>query len=135
MIINVVHTARIVAEAVEPMNHVAVISITTPNHERARLKPGFRWVLRLDFHDVDVALPGVKMFTIEEAKGVVAFLSNVEDEGATSLLVHCDAGLSRSAAVAAFVAESRNIGGFDHKKAVLYNRSIYSLLRRVNDEM
>ena len=62
-----------------------------------------RDILRLEFHDLDVELPGypdVPLFSEEHAGQILDFFNKYRNE-VPSLVVHCDAGRSRSPAVAA----------------------------------
>lgn len=88
---------------------LAVISITDPGATPAYLAPTFGPVLRMQFDDVDTVGihngPDCRPFDDHLARSTLSFLDSVnasmEQYG---LIVHCEMGRSRSAAVAWFVA-------------------------------
>ncbi len=101
------YTSRKLAEQLRGSPYMAVISITDPTTPEARLDPLFRHVLRLSFFDAVPAdefmpaLPG--LFDRNMAKQISAFLSELHAAPFDiSLMVHCEYGVSRSAAVALF---------------------------------
>jgi predicted phosphodiesterase len=88
---------------------VAMISISTPGTWEPDLAD-FAHVLKLEFHDVEDAdaEPWV-VFDRAHAKAVIDFVNKLHDaEEAWDLIVHCKAGISRSAAVALYVADATN---------------------------
>lgn len=108
MTITQVHFAsRELAESLAGNPYMAVISITDPTTPEARLDPQFRHVLRLAFFDAQPAdpftppLPG--LFDRRLAERIVRFIKELHRAPfEISLLVHCEYGVSRSAAVALF---------------------------------
>lgn len=118
---------------IQPSSDVVVVSITDPNERPAKVRPGFRGVLRLAFVDVyEEALGlvagdlpdlhprhdhGVRLFFRDEelcdandARRVCGFLKHHSDsKERLQLVVHCYAGISRSAAVALFAADRYGI--------------------------
>jgi predicted protein tyrosine phosphatase len=110
MTINkVFFTSRKLAESLAGNPYMAVISITDPTTPEARLDPLFRHVLRLSFFDAVPAdefqplLPG--LFNRDMARRIDAFAQEIHQAPfAMSMMVHCEYGVSRSAAVALFVA-------------------------------
>jgi predicted protein tyrosine phosphatase/alpha/beta superfamily hydrolase len=104
MIKHVHFTSRYQAERVEGRPDVVVISIHD-RHARPNLRAGFRDVLRLAFDDYDRDRDGadalMEAFTTEQAETLKAWLEPYLRATMTyTLLVHCHAGISRSAAVA-----------------------------------
>ena len=102
------YTSRKLAETLEGNPYMAVISITDPSTPPARLDPLFRHVLRLSFFDAVPAdefqppLPG--LFDMPMARAVSQFVGDLHAAPFTmSAMVHCEYGVSRSAAVALFV--------------------------------
>lgn len=83
------------------------ISITDPGSEPAKLLEKNRLsVLRLQFHDLDQpALGSGDLFTPTMARRIIAFVIQWAPH-VDGLLTHCEAGISRSAAVAAFVSKA-----------------------------
>ncbi len=110
MTINkVFFTSRKLAESLAGNPYMAVISITDPTTPEARLDPLFRHVLRLSFFDAVPAdefqplLPG--LFSRDLARQIDRFVEEIHQAPfAMSMMVHCEYGVSRSAAVALFVA-------------------------------
>jgi len=83
-----------------------VISITTTLDDHARLPASERCiaVLRLTFADIDRPFDGAVMFGPEHARAICEFITEHRD-AIERVLVHCDAGFSRSPAVAAAIAK------------------------------
>ncbi len=102
------YTSRKLAEQLRGSPYMAVISITDPGTPAARLDPLFRHVLRLAFYDAVPAdeylpapLPG--LFDYRMAGQISAFISELQAAPfEIELMVHCEFGVSRSAAVALF---------------------------------
>jgi len=102
------YTSRKLAEQLRGCPNTAVISITDPTTPEARLDPHFRHLLRLSFFDavpadefIPAPMPG--MFDHRMAKQINGFLEELHaDPAELTLLVHCEYGVSRSAAVALF---------------------------------
>lgn len=107
----------------------ALISITTPGFPDAILSPHI-WptVLRLKFHDYTHDDGVHKVITAVQATEILKFLSNIQKD-TEELIVHCEAGVSRSASVAKFVAEIYNLD-FDQTYN-RHNRYVYSMLRQI----
>ena len=103
-------TSRQLAESVQGREDMAVISITDPGMPEAFLDPAFQHVLRLSFLDAvggDDFIPAPGLFTPAMARSIASFVDTLQaDARDFSVLVHCECGASRSAAVALFV-ESR----------------------------
>lgn len=103
-------TSREHAEALAAQPHMAVISITDPGMPEARLDPAFRRVLRLAFFDAVPAddylpAPFPGLFDHTMARRISDFLRELHAlPEAISVTVHCEYGISRSAAVALFAA-------------------------------
>lgn len=104
------------AEQHSPAPGEVCISITSPN-VTAELQDGWHAVLRMSFSDIDTlgvhamrtasasALAGVRIFTDEMARQVVEFAREHADR---DFVVHCEAGVSRSPAVALALYEIFN---------------------------
>ena len=109
MIRSVDFIPRTKAELLSARDDLAIISITEPEVERAKLTIPENRILRLAFHDVD---PGNDtesrwmLFDEEHAGQVVEFVRRLQsDSHPVDLIIHCRAGISRSAAVALFAEE------------------------------
>lgn len=124
---RVLFVPRTVAEAVEhtPHRRLGVISITTPGDGEAELHDGWVAVMRLAFDDVDAPEGADVAFDALMARDIVLWVFAHKDE-IDMLIVHCDAGISRSAAVAKWVAETFGLPfpeGYP-----LYNKRVYRML-------
>lgn len=113
------------AEQIDPLPTMAVISLTSPGKPDAALQPGWAAVLRLAFHDVDSAEAGYAVFKQAHAAAILDFVDSLP-EAITHLVVHCHAGISRSAGVARFLAGRHRLR-FPPNYAI-YNRLVYSVL-------
>lgn len=133
---SVVFVSRFVAQKLIPDPDAVLISLAVPN-DPARIAPGWRGVLQLEFHDISEEVLGMpagsipdtqehythefgppcygmalyRLPTVAHAKAIVDFL--VQQEGGCCdflrVIVHCDQGKSRSAAAAQFVADKYNV--------------------------
>ncbi|MDP3512502.1 MAG: hypothetical protein Q8S20_07115 [Sulfuritalea sp.] len=108
MIRSVDFISRLKAETLPARNDLAVISITEPEADPAALALHEDVILRLVFHDVD---PGGEtdtrwtLFDPSHAEQVLCFVRRLRaDPHDIDLMIHCRAGISRSAALALFVA-------------------------------
>jgi predicted protein tyrosine phosphatase len=106
---QVLYASRELAESLAGNPYMAVISITDPGTPEAKLDPLFRHVLRLSFFDAQPAdaylpapMPG--LFDHLMARQISDFVRDLQDAPfEISVMVHCEFGVSRSAAVALFV--------------------------------
>ena len=92
-------------EALQGDAGLAVVSITDPDSSDARIPAGFGPVLHLKFDDLDeFSLSGGsvgQVFSPADAHEVTSFLDRIHrDQNNRGLIVHCEMGRSRSAAVA-----------------------------------
>jgi predicted protein tyrosine phosphatase len=99
--------SRADAERLPELPSIAVISVTAPERPPANI-PGFAHVLRLSFSDVDFLNPDLsarakeklpRAFTAEHGSAIRTFVETLPPE-ITSVVVHCEGGYSRSAAIA-----------------------------------
>ena len=87
-----------------------VISISTPGFPIAKLPGDWVWRLNLQFHDViqedceykDADGNDFVIFTKEMANQVIRFVELIHEN--REILIHCDAGISRSMAMGRFVS-------------------------------
>ena len=123
---------RIEAESEKPRPDWAVISITEQGADLARLQSGWGAELRQEFHDVDAVKPDEPyvLFSEAQAQEIAQFVQLAEDQGLVGILVHCKAGISRSAAVAKWIAKS--YGLFFPESYALYNKHVFKLLAQVS---
>ncbi len=101
------YTSRKLAEQLRGSPYMAVISITDPTTPEAKLDPLFRHVLRLAFFDAvpaDEYMPSIPgLFDHHMAAQISAFIEELHAAPfEITLMVHCEYGVSRSAAVALF---------------------------------
>ena len=127
---RVLFVSKHAAESNTPWADWAVISITDfDGYGQADIKKGWHSVLCIAFHDVDPAVSteehGDVEMTIDHARQIVEFVRSLSSE-VNGVLVHCNAGVSRSAAVAKWIAGEFRIpfdGRYDK-----FNRHVYGLL-------
>lgn len=111
--------SKLFAEGVAPVvgRPYAIISITDPTSDSATFKPNeyCRGVLFLKFYDIDFTDPektddqvavmrdyGHGLFKDDQAKQIVDFVEEIKDK-VKIIICNCDAGISRSSAVAAAI--------------------------------
>lgn len=105
---HVFFASRELAESLAGNPYMAVISITDPGTPEARLDPQFQHVLRLSFFDAipadEYMPPPPGLFDHHVAERINTFVSGLHSAPfEISVMVHCEYGISRSAAVALFV--------------------------------
>ncbi|GAB1394889.1 hypothetical protein MASR1M60_30530 [Rhodocyclaceae bacterium] len=97
----------------QPKDSTIAISILSPGRAQVALHPGINPVLRLYFEDTmgkEGASPAPGIFNTNQAREILHFVRHHRDTPEPChLLVHCEAGISRSAAVAVFAASECNI--------------------------
>lgn len=128
-----------------PDAKVVVISITDPKSDPVSLPVLEADVLRLNFHDLDrtypISCPAIVLFDVKTAQRIKDFItqklwlhmgrSSDSDNSELVVVVHCEAGISRSSGVAA--ALSKHYLGddsifFGNASRYLPNRLAYSVL-------
>jgi predicted protein tyrosine phosphatase len=105
----------------------AIISITDSGTTIAPLQDGWSAVLRVEFDDIAQPEAPYRIFTEGMAREIIEFVMRCSAEDLEGLLVHCSAGISRSAAVAKWIAEKYRLGfpeGYEK-----YNKHVYRLLK------
>lgn len=105
----------------------AVISINDTGSYPANLKPGWERVLRLTFDDIDTKQEPYQLFSAQDGRDMIEFVHDFSLSGGEGILVHCHAGISRSAAVAKWIAE-RYLLPFPSSYN-LYNKHVFKILR------
>lgn len=110
----------------EPLPTWAAVSIS--EEVETKLKTGWYAIHRAYFHDVDPAKhcdePHILM-NAKHAEEIVAFIEVIAPH-IEILWVNCQGGISRSAAVAKWIAERFDLP-FNHSYS-LYNRHVYRLM-------
>lgn len=115
------------AEQYAPSENGAVISITSSNQDYASIKDGWSSILRVVFDDIDDSKDeSLKIFDVDHANQIINFLDTLPNH-VNFLLIHCQAGISRSTAVAKFIADYYQLPY--PEKYSLYNKHVYKVLR------
>ena len=127
MIQGVTFTAREIAEDMIPDPDVGVISITDPGPRQAALREGWGAVLRLSFHDLDRQWQNYVLMSSAQARELLTWLEDNEDK-LNGIVVHCEAGISRSAAVAKYLCERYGLP-VDEADTRFHNKHVYRVLR------
>jgi predicted protein tyrosine phosphatase len=111
---NVYVTNRNGARTLKPPQAFVWVSISTPGDPAAPVSEGSLGVLRLWFHDLETA-PGEafgkvygphRLFNDRMAVEVVRFIIASAGRGVQDICAHCDAGVSRSGAVAMWLHDT-----------------------------
>ncbi len=128
---TVIFMGRIEAAIEPPRPDWAVISLSEWGAEPAKLKDGWQAILRMEFHDIEELVPDepYDLFSEDQARQIIEFVADMNAYGVVGVLVHCRAGISRSAAVAKWIAEKYDLPfpvGYS-----LYNKHVYRALRQV----
>lgn len=134
-------TSREGAEDAKPDLCTAVISISDPGSRPVDLKAGWYKVLRVQFHDIDMCkaygahlradiLKRYSPAMVEHAETIAHFVHRMKADGVESIMVHCEAGISRSAAVAKWIADTYHLPSLG-PAVKLHNRHVYKLLSEV----
>lgn len=125
--VTVTYFSRAEACALPGRKDTAVLSITDPNEGFAPLKRGWAHVLRLQFHDIRKPYPDHQEFNSNLAELVVQWIcAAAQKDNIDHIMVHCYAGISRSAAVAKFIAEV--FGLYFDPTYSAHNPLVYELL-------
>lgn len=114
-----------IAENITPNKDWIIISINDPL-SIANLKEGWLDILPLTFNDINIKIDDYLVFNKDDAGKIIDFVEKYKEEGSV-IIVHCYAGISRSAAVAKFIAEKYNLK-FNHNY-FLYNKLVYTTLK------
>ena len=137
------------AESIDDLifaNNQILISITTNpvpntaswNCKQANLQESaWKDILRLEFDDADPLhmngeeIKNYNLFNENHAISILKFLKKYQ-ESAEDVIVHCEAGISRSAAVSKFIAYIYNLRFPEHY--AIYNKHIFSTLLKIYGE-
>lgn len=112
----------------EDKPHV-VISITSPNYHFPTLpdNPNRLDVLRLSFRDTELCCELDKQFTKKEAVQIIDFVLK-HRRNIKAIWINCEAGISRSPAVAAALEKWFNHSDSQWFKNYVPNRRVYAIL-------
>lgn len=122
---------REIAEAL-PDNGELMISISHPGDiDNPDCWPRLdHWghIIRLLFDDIEPPACGMQLFTIDDARRLIDKI----DASHSDTIVHCAAGMSRSAAVAKWLADHRGYELWMHPDGIgtdaYYNKHVYKTL-------
>lgn len=146
--VKVKFISKAMAEKIVPSDDMALISIREPA-EWVSLHRDWKNVLEVEFHDADpnpnplepqtnfgIEYDDVVYFDDGMADDVMRFVNDLP-KNVVHLIVHCHAGISRSAAVAKSIVDL--IPGFDWDTANLrdyrlYNKHVYRVMVNSMDE-
>ncbi|HOY70273.1 MAG TPA: dual specificity protein phosphatase family protein [Methylotenera sp.] len=133
MLNKTMFVGRATAETTPGWNNWAIISISEPDSAfgEAKLLDGWHALHRSEFHDIEVEMlyePNVLM-TPQHALEIVSFVNAIAPN-VEGIMVHCKAGISRSAAVAKWIATAYKLQ-FNHEYSY-YNKHVYNMLTEAN---
>lgn len=101
---KVTYISRSRAQSTLPPENSVIISLHDASEDPASLLDGWKDRLTLCFHDADEGTLGLTLFNQDMAKQILKFVQE-HSSSAEELVVHCQMGVSRSAAVAMFLSE------------------------------
>lgn len=113
----------------------AIISITEPDVEEADLMQGWYAIHRAVFHDAEpqkVIRDPLIVMTAKHAEDIVNFVHTVAPNVKT-IVIHCKGGISRSAAVAKWIAEAYELPF--NEGYILYNKHVYRQLVNADQKL
>ncbi len=129
---QIIVLSRVEAEDFECEQRWACISIATTPNEFVRIhKRNRRGLLQLAFADIEQPIPGYTLFNDDHAHDILDFVTGHWRKIET-LMIHCEAGLSRSPAVAAAILrlKRRNADEF-YDDPYIPNPWVYRVLLEV----
>ena len=126
-------TSRVLISIITPYsedNDNLINSRWSSNGSKAKITPdAWKDVLFLEFHDVDCNPQGFKYTVFDEnlSQQIIDFCEKHKDD-VDQIIVHCEAGISRSAGVSKFIAMIYNLDF--PSNYMLYNKLVFSTLLR-----
>lgn len=140
--VKVKFISKAAAEQIIPSDNMALISIREPA-EWVSLSPKWKNVLEAEFHDVDPnPEPGTPLtnfgidyddlvnFNPLHAEAILNWVREMRPN-VEQLIVHCHAGISRSAAVAKYIVDCVDGFEWENRQNVnysLHNKHVYRVL-------
>jgi predicted protein tyrosine phosphatase len=124
--------SRLRVARVRPNVPYVVISVTDPGSPDADIAPNplRMGILRLQFWDTDLSTGYTDAPSAEHAEAIVRFVREHQTH-ADLIVVHCEAGISRSAGIAAALCRWLNGHEDEFFERYLPNRLIYRLILRM----
>lgn len=128
---------RALAAQYQPASNSVLISIHDKSEEELTPQPGWHAVLYQRFHDTDGQSMGLELFGTDHARALLAFVD--AHKNCDEVVVHCQMGQSRSAAVALYLSEKYNVPCYkvstkvDWASIKVYNRLVYRVLHRFDN--
>lgn len=129
---------RALAAQYRPAPNFVLISIHDKSEPELSPQAGWGAVLYQRFHDTDGQCMGLELFTPDHANAILTFTD--QHSQCDELVVHCQMGQSRSAAVALYLSEKYNVPCYkvgtrvDWSSIKMYNRLVYRVLHRVDTQ-
>jgi predicted protein tyrosine phosphatase len=108
--------------------NAALISIRSSKDRRADTKMQFKDALFLEFDDIEFEIAGLKMMDPSQAKLIQDFVTKNLDSGIRNIICQCEAGISRSAAIAAAILKSAGCNDKPIFDFYCPNRHVYDLV-------
>lgn len=132
MITFIVKNRKEIHDGYYPGVPSALITITDPDKEFAARSAEYRATLQLKFSDADGQVSDdIVLMSDDVANLILGFVNGCLINNINTFVVNCEAGMSRSAGVAAALAKIYN-GDDRHiiKEKPLYNRHVYNTILR-----
>lgn len=116
-----------VAEQMIPEANQALIAIQDTFKNGYAYDPDWPALLEIQFDDIDTADPGYVVFDQAHARKIIDFITSIkQDDQIDTVLVHCNAGISRSSAVCKWISDIS--GCYFPTGYMLYNKHVYKIL-------
>lgn len=127
--------SRHVAERLGPPPESVLISIYDRSEPRLVPQPGWTDVLYLRFHDSDGSHLGLEQFSLDQAQQALDFVHR--HLGAYQLVIHCQMGRSRSAALALFFSDLLGVRCYNGTAPVdpKYNQQNHRVVRLLREAL
>jgi len=112
-----------------------VISVTDPDKPDVllQLSPNLRGLLRVRFHDIHRPKPGFILMDADQANEIAGFVRQWHDK-VEIVVIQCEGGISRSAAIAAAIAHRFSGDDLYFFQKFLPNQHVYDLVRVALEE-
>ncbi len=108
--------------------NAALISVRGSKDRKADIKAQFKDVLFLEFDDIEFEIIGFKTMDPSQAKLIYDFVTKNLDSGVRNIVCQCEAGISRSAAIAAAILRSASCDDKQIFNFYCPNKHVYDLV-------